>query len=222
VPRPFEVSQRAWVRSNGRESGLFGGRYRPDMPAVTEANRTIARATAAAFGGVARVVRHADAHNTASIDILSSVDRPWDGVTSYATIGLSDWPMPGSVSPPLGVEIVGAVDSRIEVFGNVLATAAFCVINSGWRCEPGAVFSGVVQAHLPNVTLPHMMFVPPFLWEDDLRSRRVGNKTVAWLLGVPISDSERDLVRQNGAEALEDRLERAQIDVFDLERTPVV
>lgn len=192
------------------------------MSPVSEANKMIAQVAAAAFGGVARVVRYSDANDEASIGILRCVDRPWEGVTSFATVGLSDSPLPGSVSPPLGTEMVGGCDGRVTVFADVLATAAFCVINSGWRCEPGRVFSSVVAARQPDTTVPHLLFVPPFLWEADLRSRVVEDRTVAWLLAVPISDSERDFAQQHGADALEDEFERAQIDVFDLWRRPVV
>ena len=79
--------------------------------------------------------------------------------------------------------------SDIAAYPNVLARAAFQVINSGWRCEPGAVFPGVVSAHL-ETALSHLFLTPPFLWEDELTSRVVGDKTVAWPLALPISEGE--------------------------------
>ena len=47
---------------------------------------------------------------------------------------------------------------------------------------------------------------------------RLATKTVAWLLAVPITDAEAAYAGQHGAEALEDLFERAQIDLFDLDR----
>jgi hypothetical protein len=193
------------------------------MTGVTIANKTVARIMASAFGGTARVTNYHDNDERSSIAILSSADRPHDGVTSYGTIGLSDIPIPGnSTTPPLGVEIVGACDSLCTQFGNVIATAAFCVINSRWVCQPGAIFPDVVQAHVPSTTVPHLLFAgSPFLWEE-LRAQRVEGKTVAWVLAVPISTLERDLASRRGTEELEGLFEQAQIDIYDLDRSSVV
>ncbi|MDI6533855.1 suppressor of fused domain protein [Bacillus mycoides] len=35
-----------------------------------------------------------------------------------------------------------------------------------------------------------MFFVPPFLWEDQLKTMDFPDKKVAWLLAVPISKKE--------------------------------
>jgi hypothetical protein len=51
------------------------------------------------------------------------------------------------------VEIVGACASAETVSRNVIATAAFCVINTGWTCASGAVFPGVVLVHRPDTTV---------------------------------------------------------------------
>jgi hypothetical protein len=189
---------------------------------VSDTHKQIARTVAAALGGKARVVRYWDAAEKSAIALVIAPDRPHERVTSVGTVGLSDWPVTGRLVPPLGVEIVGACDSAETTFPNVIATAAFCVINSGWTCEPGAIFSGVVAAHRPNTTVPHLLFVEPFLWEEELNAREIGDRTVAWLLAVPISPSERDFTQRHGTDALEDRFEQAQIDIFDLDRDPVV
>ncbi|MEU7750304.1 suppressor of fused domain protein [Micromonospora sp. NPDC049171] len=190
------------------------------MAEVTEANRSLARTVGAVFGGRPRVTRFWDGSHESHVEILTSAGQPQEGVTSYATIGLSDTPLPGRVVPPLGVELVGVCYSDIAAYPKVLARAAFQVINSGWRCEPGAVFPGVVSAHL-ETALNHLLLAPPFLWEDELPSRVVGDKTVAWLLALPISEGEADYRRRHGADALEDLFERAQIDIFDIGRPSV-
>jgi len=131
-------------------------------------------------------------------------------------------PFRGGSRRPSGVEIVGACDRPETWFPNLIATAAFCVLNSGWTCEPGAVFPGVVAAHRPDTTVPHPMFVEPFLWKEQLTPREIGDRTVAWLLAVPISPSERDFAQRHSADALEERFERAEVDIFDLDRQPAV
>jgi hypothetical protein len=190
---------------------------------VSKAHKQIARTVATGLGGQARVVQYLDAAEESAIALVISRDRPYEGVTSYGTVGLSDWQVPGRLTPPLGVEIIAACDSTKDWFANVVSTAAFCVINSGWTCQPGAVFPDVVAMYRRGATLPHLLFVEPFLWDDDtFEPRRIGERTVAWLLTVPISQAERDFAAEHGADALEDRFEHAQIDIFDLDRQPVV
>jgi hypothetical protein len=56
---------------------------------------------------------------------------------------------------------------------------------------------------------------------DDLTTLELEGKTVAWLLGVPISDGERSFAEENGGDALEALFEEHQIDIFDLTRPSV-
>ncbi len=189
------------------------------MASITEANRTVARALATALGARPEVRRYHDDSRESSVGLASLVDHPVPQVTTFATIGLSDHPLPGSVKPPLGVELMGVCTSKVAKFANVIATAAFFVINNRWRCEPGSVFPNVVTRYL-DTPFKHLMFVPPFYW-DDLQSRVVEHKTVAWLLAVPISDTEFKFVDKNGSEALEDLLERNESEIFDLNRPSV-
>jgi hypothetical protein len=181
-------------------------------------DRRIAHLVAEAFGGVWTVTGYTDPAGTARIDVLTTAG-PERGLTSFGAIGLSDRAIPGRPRPPLGCEIVAV--SNLEEFGAVLATSAFCVLNSGWRVEPGVVFPAVVAEHVEDVTTPHLMFVTPYLW-DGLESRALSGRTVAWLMGVPITDAERRYAGEHGAEALEDRFERDDPDLIDLWRPSVV
>ncbi|PPK69565.1 suppressor of fused domain protein [Actinokineospora auranticolor] len=191
--------------------------------AASESNRAIARAAAAAFGGRPTVTRFYDDDERNAVDVLEVPDSPAGGVTSYATLGLSDHPLElDGEEYPARVEILGACDSSVEFFANVVSTAAFCVVNDKWFCAPGAVFPEVVRMYAPESPLPHLFFVSPFLWGDDPGTLELPDKTVAWLMVVPISDSERDYLDANGPDALEALFEEKQIDLFDLTRPPVV
>ena len=188
---------------------------------VKAENKAIAHRLFAAFGGAKpRVQQFLDQDEKSEIDILISKDRPEEGVFSFGTIGLSDYPVPGQLSPPLGAEIVATSDE--PEFANVLATAAFCVINDEWVAEPGRVFPGVVGAHFDDVTVPHLMFVDPFLWSEALQSQAMQTKTVAWVMGLPITEAEMEYVRDNGPDAFEEVLEQADIDIYDLQRPSVI
>jgi antitoxin YqcF len=189
---------------------------------VSASNRTIARTAAAAFGGKPSVTRYWDDNHHSSVDILACLDQPTEGVTSYATLGLSDTPLlQDGAEFPVRVELLGACAGNVDFFPNVLSTAAFYVINDRLFCQPGAIFPRVVEMYDPEITMKHLMFVSPFVWGDAPQTLELPDKTVAWLLAVPISDGERHYAETNGAEALEDLFEQAQVDVFDIDREPV-
>ena len=190
----------------------------------SQENKLVARYTAAAFGGKPKVVEHVHDSEPLSVDVLECADRPQDGVTAYATIGLSDYPMyddDGSEFPTR-VEFVGACASDRDLFPNVLATAAFIVMRTNRLVYPGAVIPDCVSEYYKRATVPHLFFAAPFLWDEDLQTHKFGKKTVTWLLGVPITDAEGEFLVKNGDEALEALFEREQIDIFDLRRRSVV
>jgi antitoxin YqcF len=186
---------------------------------ISADNKYIAQTAAAAFGGEWQVSEHVNDDETLRIYVLSSPERPEPGLKSFSTVGLSDYPIPGSVQPPLGSEIV-AVSNSTD-FEAVIATAAFRVINSGWRVEPGNVFPNIIDRHFAGATAPHLLFVNPYLW-DGLDSRALSGKTVAWLMGVPITEAEKLYRGEHGADALEDLFEQADPDFIDLQRASVV
>lgn len=77
----------------------------------------------------------------------------------------------------------------------------------------------MVGEHLSGGTVPRLLLLNPFLWEDgQLHSRPLSGKTVAWLLGAPVTLEEMNYLRQHGFSALEHRFEEAQPDLFDLGR----
>src|SRR5215475_2754183 len=167
------------------------------MSKVSAKNKTIARAALEAFGGKPKpdVWRCWDEKNESFVDILVCQDRPDKGVHSVSTIGLSDHPLfeggreykdgDGNLVRP---EIVGACYEEVKEFPNILGTAAFCVINSKWFCAPGAIFQDVVKMYLPRVRTKHLMFYPPVLWEESLKTIQFDELKVAWLMAAPISE----------------------------------
>ncbi len=190
----------------------------------TRANRTVAKAAAAAFGGAATVQRYWDDDHHSSIALLSCQDSPVAGVTSYATIGVSDVPLVMKDGKTLGVraELVGACRSQDGRFGNALSTAAFCVINSGWFVAPGVVFPDVLAMYSEQTTMKHILFLPPLLWGNEPETLALEEKQVAWLMAVPISEAEYRYIENESVVALEGLLEKGQIDMFDLNRRSVV
>ncbi|WP_367987508.1 suppressor of fused domain protein [Vibrio sp. NTOU-M3] len=193
------------------------------MAEISESNKIIARVALAAFGGKPNVAAYWDEAEKHSVDLLTCKDQPQKGVTSYSTIGLSDNPIHNDgVEIDLRVEFVGACSNSISDFGNIVTTAAFCVINSKWPCSPGMIFPDIVDMYNCSKTLKHLMLVSPFLWEDRLQTLELDSKTVAWLLLIPISEAEYKYAQLEGASMLEALFEEHQIDIFDINRSSVI
>lgn len=194
------------------------------MTTVTAEQKEIARYTATALGVEKPPIFHfLDDDKRSDVYVIKAVDTPKSGVTSYATAGLSDHPlMRDGKEFGVRVELLGACGSAVPEFDNVLATLAFCVINSGWFCAPGVIFPDVISVYKHSVTMSDVYFTHPFLWEDRLKSVRMGSKTVAWLLAVPISKRESEFAQANGPAKLEALFEERNIDIFNLNRASVV
>lgn len=193
------------------------------MNAISDDNKVIAKTLASAFGGQPRIVKFWDENHKSNVDILISEDSPQRKVTSYGTVNLSDSPLvKDGVEYKTRVEIVGACASGSNDYASVLATAAFCIINTQWFCYPGAIFPDVLAMYKCSSTMQHFLFVPPFLWGDGIQTLSLKTKTVAWLLAIPISEEERRYSEKYGTEALENIFTEKQIDIFNLNRPSVV
>lgn len=186
---------------------------------ATHEGKAIARSLAATFGGRPSVNVWWDEPETTSVAILRCDGAPQEGVSSFATVNLSDHAIAAGGGPgDLRVEIVGASATRTREFPNVISTCAFSVIKDGWAIAPGAIFPDVVAMYGISRTLRHVLFAPPTLWGDGPTTIRFEAKTVAFLMAVPISERERAYAEENGSDALEALFERAQIDVYDIDR----
>jgi len=185
--------------------------------------RLIAKIAFDAFGGKPSVIRYWDDAKVSSIDILICKDRPEKDVVSYSTVGLSNYTIGFSVKDKLlNVELVGASYSKFDIYSNILATCAFNIINSKYTCYPGAIFQNVINLYDLNLSMKHILFVHPFLWEDQLKTLNLMDKQVAWLLAVPISNEEFIYAKENGTDALEDLFVENEIDIFDLARKNII
>lgn len=189
----------------------------PEKP--SQDNKSIAHIAGSIFGGSWDVFSYVDEENTSEVRVLSSTETPEQGLTSFCTVGLSDSMIPGKAESPLGAEILGV--SNFDEFGSVLATAGFFVVKDRWVTEPGVVFPDIVSEHFEDVSTPHLLFVEPYLW-DGFTPRRLTEKTVAWLMSVPITNAERSHLDEHGVDALEDLLEKNDPDIVNLWRTSVV
>lgn len=188
--------------------------------AVSEENKSLARYLRDVTQGSPTVTKYWDDARASDVDIMILKDVPAGGVSTYATLALSD-AATGLTSndKPLGVEIVLALATACAEGANMIATCGFSIKKGEVTPTPGAIIPRVLELYGAR-DMKHAMLISPFLW--DLQTQFFPAKTVAWLQVLPISDAERDYALANGAEALEDRFEEHQIDVFDIDRPSVL
>lgn len=191
---------------------------------ITDDNKRVANHAAKSFGGKPSVSRFHHENAPLHVDVLECKDKPSRGVTSYSTIGLSDFVMKreDGTEFPTRLELAGACASSAEKFPNVIASLAFRIMRNRELVYPGLSFHGFVEEYSAKTTVPHVFVTAPFLWESTLVNVQCDGKNVSWLLVVPVSDAEIKLLEMKGDDALETLFEKAQIDIFDLTRDSVV
>lgn len=116
------------------------------------------------------------------------------------------------------------VDARVKLpyISNVAATIAFYVMREGWKARPDNTFADVIEIYAPELQVRHVLFIPPFQWDEGMTRVALSDRTIYPLLAVPITGGELDLIEQDGADALTSRWERASTDVLDWTREGVV
>ena len=184
-------------------------------------NKIIARKELEVIGGKPKVYRYWDEYNEKSVDILSCIDRPYYGVSSYATIGLSEHDI-GMLSETkkLRVELIGACDSKEEKFENILSTVAFEIIEKS-SCKYGDIIPNVISQYINDCDMKHIYLMNPFLW-DEFEVIEFNDIKVTWLMIVPISSQEKEYAINSGWEELEQKFEEANVDIFNLNRKSVL
>lgn len=187
---------------------------------ISQENKIIANIIRKNFMKRPEVYKYYDNDRKSSIDIAISENGVYKGVTSYSTIGLSDYNIGFKYKKniPLRVEFLGVCTNEIDYFANIMATCAFNIINSKFKCYPGVVFKNVIYMYNKNLNVKHILFCPPYLWNHKFKNVYFEIKTVAWLMMIPISDKELIYLNDNGADALEDLFKKKDVDISDLER----
>ncbi|MCC7704698.1 suppressor of fused domain protein [Janthinobacterium sp. GW460P] len=194
------------------------------MQAITDYQKEVAKLTAKFFSKEKPpILQFLDEEENTKIYVLKARDSPGPGLTSFATIGLSDHPLYLRGDEfETRTELICACDSNREDFACILATSSFFIVNSKFFCAPGIIFPGIIEMHNLSKTMSDVYFTNPFLWGDKFQSLHINNKNVAWLLAIPISKSETKFAAEFGSEKLEKLFSEEDTDIFDLNRASVV
>ena len=188
---------------------------------VSEETKQLARYVRDRIGSKIRISDFWDDERVRKVGIAEMADAPIEGVTSYATLGLSEYSIDLiSDGMPLRVEVLAAFGSQFEAGANFVSTAAFIMMGAPDLCRPGALLMNMNEGYYPDSPMQHGLLVAPFEWEVE--TQVLSSKKVAWLQLVPVSNKEARYAAQKGSDALQTLLEQKEIDVFDLFRVSVV
>lgn len=181
-------------------------------------------ATVAAGLGLATVptpMTRATADGAKKIGMIEVPDSPQAGVTTWATVAASFFPS-GYRTPddrPISVEFVAGIDSRWRFIGDAVAACAF-EVGPPNDVRPGTVYRNAIGDRHPQATTPHLMSVPPFLW-NSFASYSDDDVYVTWLQLVPVTEEEAAYCLAHGFDALDELFGREQPDLFSIERESV-
>ncbi len=185
-------------------------------------HRAIADYLAAQFGGEIKVMGQSYLDGL-SVNVLVSSGAPEGTYLSCSTIGLSDRALVLDEEPMgFGVELCGALHADETPFVEMLADIAHEVQAGEWSIALNTILPDVMQPYFPGSQMQHLLLVHPFFWDEAFGLFEQDGRRTVWLQIIPISDSEYALAEAEGVEALEEKLEAAGADVFDLLRAPVV
>jgi hypothetical protein len=177
------------------------------------------------FKGDPAVYAYYDEQKKRSISMLTTLDTVEIGIKSISSIGLSEFPLLDQDGNEFitRVELCSAVPAALELWENVVVSAAFFIEQRRNPIRPGSILEGVVKEYYPDISMPHLYFTVPFLWNhghiDELFFSDV---RINWLQCFAIHDIEKDFVIKYGADAFEDLLAEQEIDIFDTVRPHVV
>ncbi|HEX7841559.1 MAG TPA: suppressor of fused domain protein [Kofleriaceae bacterium] len=177
-----------------------------------------ADALRAAFGTYStRTYRHVTSE-AQSIDVARFPDQPGPGRWTYATIGLANtrW---REIGRPR-VELMFATTVDTEVCGQVLATLAFHLTDTGFFPEPGVMVRdviGTLDAGDLSQRLPHVYITVPRLWRVSLPID-MGPPAITLAHVVAVSEAEYGKWRADVA-GFEGHWARHNVDLTDLKRS---
>jgi len=191
---------------------------------ASEKNRQLARRWRDAFGQGDRgqVCAYYNEGDSLRVDIFEVADAPQRGVSTFASIGVSDYAnevAPGQAVPVELIAVGAAAASDLPA--RTLATIAFDHIAPGIVLRPGLVVPEAVSRNSATTVLRHVLLTAPFLW-DDLGCVETEVMSVYPLLAVPITEAEFRFAEVHGGDALEARLAERQIDIYNWLRTSAI
>jgi antitoxin YqcF len=156
------------------------------------------------------------------IQIVSFDRQPEEGVSTYATLGLSDHVVSLSESRQIRQELLMSANatSNAEMIASLMLWAAEFVLARNRALLRGEVV-GLGAEMCEGFTLSSIYVTNPSPFNASLTEFQSAPATVFAYL-VPITEAEGALVRSKGWRWFEEELERQNPDIWDLKRQDTI
>lgn len=187
--------------------------------------KEIAKYALSFIGGTPTVNRYYSDGEKKTIDIMVCSNSQFCGANVFATLGLSQVST-GLVSEDktIRVELVLTSKRADQIAGNVLASAAFELMNIAAQAETfgyGTIIQSLFHAYKSDATVEHCVLLHPVYW-DKYQPLVDADSITTWLLAVPITETERKYIVENGLDSFENRLAKSKFDICDFQRESVI
>lgn len=183
------------------------------------------------LGRFSQVVMYKSADESLTIPVASASSSPEAGLSTYATIGLSQFDngLTSESGNRIGIELLVTGREENTFLASGLANAALNIASGGYQAKPGIIFPGIFDGYGPDITTPHGLLWYPFAWDKQFDGLSRDGVDVEWLLVIPVSDDEVSFIAANGpgfegagVEKLIDTFESDAVDIYDTGRSSAV
>ena len=115
-----------------------------------------------------KVLSYADEAKENQIDMYIGENRPDIGLTTYSTIGLSEYSIGliNQTGKEIRIEFIGMCNSDFLEFPNIIASCAFNIIKGNYSCTPGMVNPNVIDQYYDGLEMHHIYYTYPIYWES--------------------------------------------------------
>lgn len=151
--------------------------------------------------------------------VVSFENCPQDGVTTYATLGLSRDKLAGASNRWVRQELLFSANADID--GKRVAVILFEILERMLEEEYAIRIGGSLKMKpipVENSRITGFYITVPSPFDESLYDTMVEGEPVIFPYLIGITASEIDLLRSKGADRFEDRLIAQDIDIWDLSR----
>jgi hypothetical protein len=158
-----------------------------------------------------------------SFQVARFRNRPFDGVSTYATLGLSRHTLPMSKEREVRQEFVFSTYEKFspDKIASFMLSFGEYVLERHQALLRGDVV-GPVEPIIPSVAANAVYASVPVIFDQSFSTYEgtLPSTIMVWL--VPLVGNEANFIKSNGWGRFEDILEREDPDLWDLNRLPAV
>ena len=182
--------------------------------------KTVARHAFNFIGGVPSVVEYLDDSEKLRIELLSCSNTELEHTKVFSTIGLFETDLGlTSQNKSLRVELISIARDKDERWANIISSAAFDIMKKH-DCQYGSIIQGVIKEYYDG-NLEDVLLISPSYW-TKYKVIEENDMFIAWLQLIPIAEKEREYILKNGIAPFLEIMEKARVDITDMERLPLI